>query len=267
MRIIDFHAHAYPRKLADSVVALFKRNTNYIMNSDGTLEGTIEFEKKLGTDAFVLLHIASKPEHESNVNDFAIKCNGDGIYSFGSVHPYSKKIRYELERLKEHGILGVKFHNEFQGYDMDDKEAYPMYEMCANMGFIMFFHGGFDPHFADSKRARPARAGKITRDFAGTPMVFAHLGDVNDEGETLEHLCGKNVYLDTSMIHEHMDKQHAKNVILAHGTDRILFGTDVPVGGADSIDYLKSLGLKHSDYEKIFYENAQNLLGLGALPR
>ncbi len=232
------------------------------MCTDGTLEGAVRAQNELGSKAFVLLHIASKPQNEKNVNDFAIACNSDNVYSFGSAHPYSGAYRYELARLKDAGIKGVKFHSEFQGYEMDDKNAYPLYEMCAEMGFIMFFHGGFDPNYPTGDRARPSRAAKIAHDFAGAVLVFAHLGDVNDRGETLEFLCGKDVFLDTSMIHQHMLKNHARDIIKAHGTHRVLFGTDMPTGGSESVQYLKSLNLAASDYERIFYKNAEKLLNI-----
>jgi predicted TIM-barrel fold metal-dependent hydrolase len=54
--------------------------------------------------------------------------------------------------------------------------------------------------------------------------------------------------------------------MLAHGyvgSDRILFGCDYPFWGlGEGFDSVQSLAIPDEDKEKIFYRNAETLLGL-----
>ena len=52
-------------------------------------------------------------------------------------------------------------------------------------------------------------------------------------------------------------------MIYAHGTDKILFGSDYPAATpAQAIGDILKLGLSEADNEKIFHLNAERLLHL-----
>ena len=79
----------------------------------------------------------------------------------------------------------------------------------------------------------------------------------------MEYLLERRCWLDTSSSMTFLGKVRTKEIIRAYGADRIVFGDDFPMWdhGAE-IRELLSLGLTEEEYQKIFSENAKQILGL-----
>ena len=77
--------------------------------------------------------------------------NGAPAIPFGSIHPQYTNFKEEIRRLADAGIKGVKFHPEYQEFDMDDPAVYPIYEELGKNGMIMLFHAGYDPAYESSR--------------------------------------------------------------------------------------------------------------------
>ena len=95
-------------------------------------------------------------------------------------------------------------------------------------------------------------------------MVGAHLGGWSVWDEAVDTLVDlPNLYVDTCSCFAFMDRQKVRDIILAYGTDRVLFGTDYPMWPMeDEIDALLSLNLSEADNRKILAENAEKVFGL-----
>ncbi|MCH5203033.1 MAG: amidohydrolase family protein, partial [Oscillospiraceae bacterium] len=94
-------------------------------------------------------------------------------------------------------------------------------------------------------------------------LVLAHLGSCDNPDEVIEKLAGKNVYLDTSFVLDRYPEK-AKEVMKAHGYDKILFGTDSPWADQKKyVEMLKGFDLDCTQLEMIFSGNAKKLLNLG----
>ena len=133
--LIDFPSHAWLDKLAAGAVRSLAEKAHIPAFTDGTLADTRRVLHGQGVDTFVLLNIAVAPRTERHVNDFAISLVHEAdIIPFGSVHPDSENALAELARLKAAGVKGVKFHNEYQNFFVDDEKAFPLYERCAEHG-------------------------------------------------------------------------------------------------------------------------------------
>ena len=266
MPLIDFHVHAFPDKVAPHAVAELVKAVGPINHTDGTLADTLRMQREeLGTSRFVLYNIPTAPHQQRRANDFVLAANGgDGgrIISFGSLHPRAEDAREELRRLIDAGLRGIKFHPEYQDFNMDDPAVYPLYEAIAKAGLVMTFHGGEDPAFRGRDRSSPQRAANMVRDFAGAKIVIAHMGDSEVGTGTLEHLCGLPCWLDTSMAAQFMPREQFEAIVAAHGADRIVFATDCPWGGRETYEAVASLPIPEEDKEKIFWRNACGLLGL-----
>ena len=131
--LIDFHAHVFLDKLAPRAVQSLAERAHIVPHTDGTLRDTQRVMREGGVDRFVCLNIAVAPRTEAHVNDFAISLlSVPEAIPFGSVHPDSPHALDELRRLHEAGVRGVKFHNEYQDFYVDDKRAFPLYERCAD---------------------------------------------------------------------------------------------------------------------------------------
>lgn len=260
--LIDFHTHAYPDKIAERTVEFLGKEGNIPYFTNGTLNGLKEKLSSDGVNYHVLLNIATTPKHESKVNEFAISSNGGNCFAFGSVHPYSDTWKQSLQVLKDAKIAGVKFHNEYQNFFVDDEKAMPIYAECEKLGLIMLFHGGGDIAFKPPYKCSPKSFANVAKEFPNAKFVFAHLGGLHTQKESIEYLSSlKNVYTDTAFSSQYYSVAAGREIVDAFGADRVLFGSDCPWDTPlRTVEYVKSLGLSSVEEEKIFYKNAENLL-------
>ncbi len=260
---IDFHVHAFPDKVAAKAIPKLSAAGNITPTTDGTVREAKQLALKHGFDKIVLLNIAETPAQQAKANEFALSQADEQIIPFAALHPLSLDWRYQLDKASELGAKGVKLHPEYQLFDVDDSAVYPFYEEVAKRGMILLFHAGFDPAFPQSRRCYPDRASKMVDDFAGSKIVFAHMGNCLDLFETQQHLLGKPVYFDISMAHTGIPPQEAGAFMIAHGIKKFLFGTDTPWGGYEkTLNWLNETGLSTDEIDIILGENAQKLLGL-----
>ncbi len=209
----------------------------------------------------VALNIAVVPTQERSINDFVIANDNPYIIPFGSVHPDSDNWEYELNRLVDANVLGIKLHPEYQQRDADDSSWYEIYEFCKEKGLIISVHCGYDVAFPNTRRATPKMLAKLTKNFKGIKFVCAHLGGMCMWKEVFEELAGLPVYLDTSMCTGFIDMTLARSIVSKHGVDNILYGSDLPWGAADkNIKFVKNLRLDTLSTEKILGLNAVRLL-------
>lgn len=265
--LIDFHSHAFPEKIAERAIMSLAEKGNIRPYAMGRVEELVEKMDRDGVDISVILNIATKPEQETNVNNFAISLlENPRVIPFGSVYPGSETSLSEVERLFDAGIKGIKFHPEYQWFDVLDEIVFPVYEKCAKLGMIVTFHAGGDVGFKAPFHSDPERLQKLCELFPETTFVFAHMGgyDMWEKGaETYTY--HKNMYLDTSIINtvDIIGNDTAKRIIDNVGADHILFGSDMPWARAShSMEKLEMLGLSDDELEKICYKNAKRLLNI-----
>lgn len=262
--LIDFHTHCFPEKIAGKAIEkLAFASGGLIPHTDGTLSGLKALMKEQGVDKSVVLSIATNARQQTSVNDFAALVNKNSdIFAFGSVFPYSENVMEELERIKELGLKGVKFHPDYQGFNVDDIKMKPIYRKISELGLITVFHAGVDYGFAPPYGATPDKMARALEMFS-SPVVAAHWGGVDCGEQVIELLCGKEIYFDTSFGYGTMPKYYAEKIIEKHGADKILFGTDTPWHNKSmEMRLLDSLGISGEDMEKITHKNAEKLLGI-----
>ena len=263
--IIDFHTHCFPDKLAEKALPVLKNRSGITHPfHDGTVNGLLELAKSCGIDYSVVLNIATNPNQQSKVNDFAISLKEiDGIIPFGSVHPDSPDALEELDRLKANGIKGIKLHPDYQDFFVNDKKMIPIYEKIASLGMITLFHCGFDIGYPEPVHCTAQALAEMLPVFSGVPVVAAHFGGIWSLPETRKHLAGKNVYLDTAYGYGTITPRYAKEIIDIHGVDKILFASDAPWNAPwQDIDLIKCFGLTEDEEKAVLGENARKLLGL-----
>ena len=262
--LIDFHTHAFPRRIAARAVSSLSHEAGGLMpQTDGTLDSLKEQMRLDGVDISVVHSIATNPRQQQKVNDFAIEMNSDpAIVAFGSVHPDAADALEELERIHAAGLKGVKLHPEYQSFYADDPRMKPIYQTISRLGLITLFHAGHDYGFAPPYHCMPQHLLGALR-WLDTPVVAAHWGGVGCGPEVLETLCGQDVYFDLSFGYGTMPKQIAQAIVDRHGPDRLLFASDMPWHRpAWELRLIDSLDISADDREKILFRNAQTLLGL-----
>lgn len=270
--IIDFHAHCFADKIVGKAMAqLLESCAAPDAFSDGTVAGLLHAMDIAGVDAAVVLNIATNPRQQRAVNDFAIGLaersprlpgGRPRLIGFGSVHPEAPDAIDELRRLGAAGIQGVKLHPDYQNFFADDPAVFPIYREIARLGMVTVFHAGLDIGLPDPVHCRPAALAKALPQFGGAPVVAAHFGGYMLWREALRDLCGRDVWLDTSYSARKMPPPWAREILEAHGAERILFGTDLPWSNpADELHFARALGASEGDLAAILGGNAARLLG------
>lgn len=263
--IIDFHVHAFPDALAAKALSLLSKCSGGVKpNYDATISGLESYLAKNNVDYAVVLNIATNPHQEKKVNDFAISLlEKKNIIPFGSVHPDSPNALSELERLAKAGIRGIKLHPDYQHFFVDDEKMFPIYKKIAELGFITVFHAGVDIGYPKPVHSTPERLLRVLDLFDDAPVVAAHFGGWLLWDSVLEDLCGTKVYLDTAFSSGKMPPDYAKELIKAHGADKVLLGSDMPWSDTlDEVRFVQSLDLSAEDEEKILSNNAKRLLNI-----
>lgn len=260
---IDFHTHTFPDKIAVGALKTLAAKAGIEYYTDGTAVDTNEKMEQWHVDKRVMLSIATNPKQQHNVNSFAIEQNSDRVIAFGSVHPDAPDALDELDRIKGAGLLGVKFHPEYQQFYIDDERMFPIYDKCRALGLIMSFHAGRDLGFPDTLMSPPHRSRRLIDNFPGAKIVLAHMGGSMMYDEVLEYIAGAPCYIDTSFSLYSLSRDTAKKIIDKHGAENVLLGSDCPWERmCDSLNYIDSLDISDDKKEMIYGKNAVRLLGL-----
>ena len=262
--LIDFHTHCFPEKIAPTALQKLSFSSGGLeYYTDGTLDGLRQSMKNGGVDISVVLNIATNAHQQKSVNDFAATINnGNDIFSFGSVYPYSEDVFSELERIKELGLKGVKLHPDYQGFNIDDIKLKPIYKKIGELGLITVFHAGVDYGFAPPYGATPQKL-KTALSWFSSPVIAAHWGGLACYDGVVNLLCGENIYFDVSFGYGMLPRYYAEKIIEKHGADKIIFGTDTPWPTPQmELRLLNNLNLSTEDFDKITHLNAKRLLGI-----
>ena len=261
--VIDFHTHAFPEKIAKAAIEKLSFTAGgLIPQTDGTVDSLKALMKKDGVDKSVALAIATNEKQQKAVNDFIKSQESDDIIPFGSVYPWAEDAIEELERIKEMGIKGIKFHPEYQQFFVDDEKMKPIYKKASQLGLIILFHAGEDIGYPAPYHATPERL-RTAAKWIDSPMVCAHWGSANMGEDVLKYLCDIPVYFDTAFGYASMPKPRAQRILDKKGTDMILFGSDCPWHAPSwDMGMIETLSLSENEKEKIYHLNAEKLLGL-----
>lgn len=160
----------------------------------------------------------------------------------------------EIRRCLERGFKGVKFHPWLQAFPANSAYLYPSLEVCSEYRVPVLFHTGTPPY------SQPFQVMEQARRFPDVPFIVGHFGKIMflDAVRSAE-LC-PNVYLETSGA-QVADLQFALERI---GFERILFGTDLPIGGAASAKWnmtkIRSAVADEAALRAIMGENALRLM-------
>ncbi len=270
--IIDFHTHIFPDKIAETALAALVDGIHREQGADygggeplyfrpGTLKGLLDSMHANGVSQSVCLPIATKPTQTASINRFAYTVRSREAFSFGTLHPADPEWERILNELSEHGFRGIKLHLQFQRYAIDGKEVLRILKKAEELGLYVIFHAGADIGLPPPVYASPQQISHVLEEVSGDYLIAAHLGGWAQWEDVLKYLAGKPLYLDTAYIRQFIDPQLAKEIIRAHGAERILFGSDSPwENPADTLDFLKSLDLTETELSLITHENAQRIL-------
>ena len=207
----------------------------------------------------------------------------DKFSGFAHHSIFSEDATSELERaVKKLGLKGYKVIASSQTRSIDDKSAYPVWEMAEKLGIPVIIHfgvlGGGGGPALDLRNMNPLTLWEVAKMFPRIPFVVPHFGAGYLRELLLLCWSCPNVYIDTSGSNRWMRwmpfeidlRGLFRKAIKTVGPDRLIFGSDssyFPRGF--SVPYLRaqlkacrSIGLEEESIEKIFCKNAAKLLKL-----
>jgi len=263
MKIIDIHTHTFPDEVAAKAIPLLKKRASVEAFTDGTLACLKRSMDACGVSCSVIVPVSTKPGQVESINQWIVSIDNESFIGFGTIHPRHEGWKDELARLKDCGIKGIKFHADYQKFEMDEPILYEIYEQVREYGMIILFHMGTDLGLLPPYTSLPSKLGKIMSDFPGLKVVAAHMGGYEMWNDVERYLVGLDLYLETSFGIGFMPDERFLKIVRNHGSEKVLFGTDSPWRPQDvEVEKIRAIDLSDHEKQQILYGNAARLLEL-----
>ncbi len=245
MRGIDFHVHLPTREWLDGAIGPYRRSTEAYFRVEVSLKSVEEVAEEYRELGLVGVVLAWDAETATGLppltNDFVagiVKRFPEVFIGFASVDPWKgKRALAELERAREMGLVGAKFHPSIQAFRPDDPRHFPLWETCTRLGMPAVFHTGTSGVGAGTpggmgirlEPSRPIHLDTVAAEFPEFQIVMAHFGWPWHLESLAIALHKANVWLDLSGW---LPKYIPAEVLREARTrlkGRVLFGSDYPL--------------------------------------
>ena len=258
-KIIDSHCHIYPDKIAEKAAAGTGNFYDLPPLLDGKVSTLLAHGGAAGIDHFIVQSVATTPKQVSSINHFIAEAvaNSNGRFTgLGTLHPDSEKIKEEVEEILSLGLKGVKLHPDIQGIGINDPRMHKIYKLCEGHLTMLLHTGDHRYDFSNPNQMKP-----VLEKYPNLTVIGAHFGGWSVWREATEQLKDyKNFYVDCSSSLYAISPQEAKELIMAYGTDRVLFGTDYPLWKPEiELERFMQIDLTDKEREDILYNNAFKL--------
>jgi len=256
-RAADKYFRSSRRPTMDETLAYYRER------KVGFVNFTVDAEAQLGRKRISNEEIAE-----------AAMANSDIMIAFASIDPHKGKMgaREARRLIEEFGVKGFKFHPTVQGFEPQDRMAWPIYEVIAEFQLPAIFHSGHSGIGSGMRcggglrlqNSNPMLLEDVAIAFPDIQIVVAHPSwPWQDEAISLA-LHKPNIWIDLSgWSPKYFPPQLVQyaNTLLK---DRILFGSDFPLITPDRwMKDFAEAGFTPEVHPLILKENAVRLLKLG----
>ena len=308
-KIIDSHSHIGNWKNSEG--KLYDTTPDIDVFIKAPLENGDTVEKVIVSNLDAMVHKKNENgvieflsnEIDANKKLLEVAKNNPKIAAIATCQPRYGNVD-NIKKLFEENpnkFIGLKFHPEQLGIAADNEAFKPYMKFAQEKKLPCIFHSGntFDVKYPDggiakaSTVSKPEQIYNLAKGYKDVPVIIAHWGGdgaQNYEKTTdiiIQSIKNKdaNLYGDISWVDcNNAEKPNLKNIIkrlkAENATDRILFGTDAPLGrfggagenGMSAKDaYLKNVkdikAMIRKEFpdeaeeliDKIFYKNADGL--------
>ena len=207
--------------------------------------------------------------------DAALKAH-DEFYGYVVVSPTFPESLKDLAYLKSNKkFRGIKIHPDYHGYDLSVPSNFKFADAVLKKTPMALFHcscmsgTGFSPF---------ATIAELARRNPKTKIVAAHAAGLYQNGnypffpnlDSLERVAAKglpkNLWIDTAHYLLYAYPTILQKMVNLAGADHVVFGTDAPLQGPMQMRFMaelvESLDNSKADKDKIFYKNAEKILGV-----
>jgi predicted TIM-barrel fold metal-dependent hydrolase len=259
--IIDFHTHAFPDELAAKAMQTLAGSCDVKPHLDGRISSLLASMDSCGIESSVVCSIATKPSQFEPILKWSDQIRTERIIPLPSIHPEDEQCLNRISLIKKFGFKGVKMHPFYQDFFLDEPRLLPIYEKICDEGLILMMHTGFDIAFERIRRCDPAKIVYVTEKFPELKFITTHLGSWEDWQEVQRLIIGRPIYMEISMTLDYLESEIVKNMILAHPTEYVLFGSDSPwTSQQNTLELLRQLDLGEEREKLICKQNASRLL-------
>ena len=268
--LIDFHVHVFPDKIAERAIGVLVKNIEraYAIDQkphyDGTRDGLLRSMSETGVDLSVTMPIATSVSQSETINRFAEDItDGQRIISFAGIHPHQEDIEGTLRDIKERGFKGIKLHPDYQDMFVSDERFIRLVRTAGELGLYTTIHAGKDVGYLPPNHGSVEHLRVLLDKVDASRVILAHMGGFWQWDEVEEYFVGKDVYFDIAVVSRFIDPEQYRRIIINHGADRILFGSDMPwEDPRDTLAFLKKADLSNEEMELITHKNAKKILGI-----
>ncbi|MBE6972901.1 MAG: metal-dependent hydrolase [Ruminococcaceae bacterium] len=280
--IIDLHTHIFPDKIAEKTIEKLCAASHTRPFSDATANGLRQSMKTAGVELSVVMPVATNPHQVTHVNDASAQLNeqGEGLISFGCIHPDCEEWKDELDRVARLGFKGIKLHPIYQGMNIDDARYVRILTRAGELGLVVMTHAGKDIGFPGQDNCTPEMLRRAVRAAGPVQLIAAHMGGWHNWDRVCDQLADlPTVGLDTAYVlglvrsepedyyapeeRVMMSEEEFVSMVRSFGAQRIFFGTDSPWRGQkEELAYIEALPLTPEEKRAILGENARKLLGV-----
>ena len=271
VEVVDSHVHLYPEKIAGKVTSSLGAKFGNAPAFEASTEGCRAHDASCGVALSVNLPVATAPEQVEHTNAWARRVNaaeaaradGPRVLSLASLHPACEGKAAIVAQIAADGFRGIKFHPEYQKFRFNDAAMDEVWSAMAKHELVAYLHAGGERVFSPPYHSTPTEIRKLKDRFPDLEIAAAHLGGFSMWDEAEEVLCGSEVKLDLSHTFGWMDRDQILRMVIKHGTDKILFGTDAPwQDPADVLRAFLELPLDDDAQRAILHDNAAALFKL-----
>lgn len=241
--IIDIHAHLWER--------VQEENKRQIIRAADLFGFSRVYISSLST------YNPNESEIETLNNlTYSFMCEEpDLIGGFVYLNPRHTNCMNELKKNMERNMSGVKL---WVSVLCDNKLVNPIAEECIKLNKPILIHSFYKAIGQLENETTSEHVRNLALRYPELKIIMAHIGGNPYHGlRCISEL--PNVYPDISGTL--IGRGEVDYAIKEVGTDRLLFGTDMPFGGRQCIAQVEDSNLSDSDKEKVYYKNALKVLG------
>lgn len=259
--IIDCHTHVFADEIAPKAMEALHAAYRAEPVTMPTVAGILRHMQECGVDRSVICPVATKPSQVGPINDWLLSLNEQRLIPFGAIHPHLENAAGELDRLEAAGVVGLKLQPFFQQFVLDDPAFTTLLDRIADR-FLVLLHAGDEIFPLPEIQPTPERLARLLDRFPKLRLIAAHAGGYKLWDDVERHLLGRELYFDISYTTERAPLEQLRRIVLGHGADRILWGSDFPwQSQCQALEGLRQLGLPEEQERGILGGNFLKAVG------